>query len=260
MSHRASGKNRSGIFWLALLAWLLAGPAIGGVPETVARLKASVVGVGTVEKTRRPPALLLGSGFVVGDGRHVLTNAHVVSKSLNEKGLEYLAVFIGSGSEADVRQARVVARDKEHDLALLEFGGSPQPAARLGDSDRVREGEEFLFTGFPLGSALGLYPATHRAMLAAIVPIALPALASRQLSPTVIRRLRHPFRIFQLDGTAYPGNSGSPLYSPDSGEVVGILNMVFVKASKESALSHPSGIAYAIPIAHARRLLESALP
>jgi len=70
----------------------------------------------------------------------------------------------------------------------------------------------------------------------------------------VLRRLREgAFPMFQLDATAYPGQSGSPLYDGASGEVVGIINMVLVKSTKESALSQPSGISYAIP---SRALIE----
>jgi S1-C subfamily serine protease len=54
--------------------------------------------------------------------------------------------------------------------------------------------------------------------------------------------------IYQLDITAYPGNSGSPLYAADSGEVIGVLNKVFVKEAKETVLEKPSGISYAIPV------------
>ena len=111
-----------------------------------------------------------------------------------------------------------------------------------------------LFTGFPIGSVIGLFPATHRAMVAAIAPVALPSASGRQLDPKVVRRLRESaFPIFQLDATAFPGNSGSPLYDPANGEVVGVVNMVFVKGTKEAVLSQPSGISYAVP---SRYLLE----
>ena len=63
------------------------------------------------------------------------------------------------------------------------------------------------------------------------------------------------FRVYQLDATAYPGNSGSPLYDPASGEVLGVMNMVFVKSTKENVLSDPSGISYAIPVEYLQRLL-----
>ena len=62
--------------------------------------------------------------------------------------------------------------------------------------------------------------------------------------------------MFQLDATAYPGNSGSPLYDPATGEVIGIVNMVFVKGTKESALTQPSGITYAIPSRYLIELLK----
>ena len=74
----------------------------------------------------------------------------------------------------------------------------------------------------------------------------------------MIKRLRNPFNVLQLDATAYPGNSGSPLYVPSSGVVVGVINKVAVKATKERVLSDPSGITYAIPARHVVALLKSA--
>jgi S1-C subfamily serine protease len=70
----------------------------------------------------------------------------------------------------------------------------------------------------------------------------------------MLDRLEKKFMIYQLDITAYPGNSGSPLYDAHSGEVVGILNKVFVKESKEKVLEKPSGISYAIPIKYLLQL------
>ena len=61
--------------------------------------------------------------------------------------------------------------------------------------------------------------------------------------------------MFQLDATSYPGNSGRPLCDPASGEVVGVLNMVFVKGAKENAPTNPSGISYAIPLRYLQALI-----
>jgi S1-C subfamily serine protease len=72
----------------------------------------------------------------------------------------------------------------------------------------------------------------------------------------VVQLQRSPFSIYQLDGTAYPGNSGSPLYDPETGQVLGVINMVFVKGLKETAITAPSGITYAIPVRHVQELLE----
>jgi len=233
-------------------------PAHADLPDTIERTQPSIVGIGTVQKTRRPPAKLVGTGFVVGDGRHVITNAHVIPKAIDTAKLEYLAVFTGKGNNPQARQAVKVKVDETHDLVLLRFEGKPLPALSLGQSSRVREGEEYAFTGFPLGVIFGLHPVTHRGIISAITPIALQANASSQLDPAQILRLRSPYNVFQLDATAYPGNSGSPLYHPETGAVVGIVNMVFVKEGRENVLAKPSGISYAIPIQYAQQLLQQA--
>ena len=247
------------IAWLTLVIFITAvTPAHAGLPDTIEHTLPSIVGVGSVQKTRRPPAKLTGTGFVVGDGRHVITNAHVIPEEINTARLEYLAVFTGKGKAPIVRQAVKVKQDKTHDLVLLRFEGEPLPALSLGQSSQVRAGEEYVFTGFPLGALFGLYPVTHRGMISSITPIALQSNAASQLDPTQIRRLRSPYDVFQLDATAYPGNSGSPLYHPESGKVMGIINMVFVKEGRENILAKPSGISYAIPSQYARQLLEKA--
>jgi S1-C subfamily serine protease len=94
--------------------------------------------------------------------------------------------------------------------------------------------------------------------VAAITPIARPMVSSKQLDATLIGQLQEPFDIFQLDATAYPGNSGSPVYDPETGVVYAVLSSVFVKQSKEKLLSEPSGITYAIPIKYAEVLLRQA--
>lgn len=219
----------------------------GDLPQTIELVKSSVVAVGTLLHTRAPPANFLGTGFAVGDGLHIVTNAHVVPQELNTEKKESLAIFVGRGASAKARPATLVEIDAEHDLALLKISGEPLPALVIGDSDKVKEGEAVAFTGFPIGMVLGLYPVTHQAIVSAITPIVIPALSTKQLDINVIKRLRSPYLVFQLDGTAYPGNSGSPVYDPKTGKVMGVINMVFVKGSKENALTHPSGITYAIP-------------
>ena len=74
----------------------------------------------------------------------------------------------------------------------------------------------------------------------------------------MIRAMRDPFDVLQLDATAYPGNSGSPVYDPATGHVLGVLNSVLVKDSKESALERPTGISYAIPVRFVKALINEA--
>jgi S1-C subfamily serine protease len=232
--------------------------SLAALPETIEQVKPAIVGIGTMQKTRRPPQKIVGTGFVVADGHYVITNAHVIPEEIDTAKLEYLAIFTGKDQQMDVRQAVKVKVDEAHDLVLLKFEGKPLPALSLGQSSRVREGEEVAFTGYPLGIIFGLYPVTHHGIISSIVPVALQANAASQLDPAQIRRLQRPYTVFQLDATAYPGNSGSPLYYPDSGDVIGVINKVFVKEGRENLLAKPSGISYAIPIEHAQKLLKQA--
>ena len=94
-------------------------------------------------------------------------------------------------------------------------------------------------------------------MVSSITPIALPGGNARQINEKLIRQVKSgTFNIFQLDATAYPGNSGSPVFDASSGEVIGIINMVFIKSSREAALSQPSGISYAIPANYLEQLIN----
>jgi serine protease Do len=231
------------------------------LPDTIDSVRSSVVGVGAAYPQRQPigakrRVVLSGTGFVVGNGRLVITNDHVVRSKLDRENKQRRAVFSGRGSAAVTREARVLLRDQVHDLALLGIEGDPLPALLLSDSDSLREGELVAFTGFPIGAVLGLYPVTHTGIISSITPIVRAADAAKHLDPVQLARLRDPYDVLQLDAVAYPGNSGSPVYRVDSGEVVGVINGVLVKESKEAMLSDPSGISYAIPVAFVRALLE----
>ena len=240
--------------WLLAVNWGMAGG--GELADTVEKIKPSIVGIGTYQRTRTPAVDFKGTGFVVGDGLHVLTNVHVLPTAMDTRKLEMLAVFVREAGKEILRPAEVVEQDGQHDMALLKIAGNPLPALSMGNSDKVREGEAYAFTGYPIGVVLGLHPATHRATISAITPSAIPLQRAGQLSSAVIDRLQDPYDIFQLDATAYPGNSGSPLYNPASGNVIGIINKVFVQETKETLLSKPSGITYALPIRYAEELLK----
>jgi serine protease Do len=259
---RRAGRAR--VYTAAALICLVASyaHAAGAEPsDVIQRIKGSVVAVGTYERTRSPAFGFRGTGFVVGDGSLVATNAHVLPPVIDDERHEALVVAIPGptpASPAMVRTARTVVIDPEHDLALVRIDGPKLPALALGDSGRVREGQSFLFTGFPIGAVLGLIPATHRAMVSAVTPIAIPTGNAQDLEARAIKRLTTtPYPVMQLDGTAYPGNSGSPLYDPETGDVVGIVNSVVVKATRESVLSQPSGISFAVPAQPLKNLLQS---
>lgn len=234
-------------------------PAGADLVDTVSRIKPSVVAVGTFQRTRAPAFKFFGTGFAVGDGMMIATNAHVVPDALADDQMETLAVAVPGERQATIRKVSKLAIDKNHDLAVLRLeGGPPLPSLSVdASSDRVREGQSIALTGFPIGSVLGLSPVTHRGIVAAITPIGIPQLRAQHLDQALIRRLSNdPFRIYQLDATTYPGNSGSPVFDSETGRLVGVINMVFVKSTKENILSDPSGISYAIPVEYLKALLK----
>lgn len=245
------------VLWGSKMTW-------AGLPDIVERVTPSVVGVGTAFPQRAPTggkatARLLGTGFAVDYGSHhvIVTNAHVVPTELDVAGGERIAVFVGRGATAQQRFATLLRSDEKHDLALLSYAGAPLPSLLLADNTSARAGERVAFTGFPIGGALGLYAATQEGIVSAITPVARAADRGRELSAVQLARLRNPYDVYQLDAIAYPGNSGSAVYRVENGEVIGVMNSVFIKESRENLLSNPSGIAYAIPVRHLKALLSA---
>ncbi len=225
--------------------------------DLVALTKQSVVAVGTYYFNDVPKIQYLGTGFAVGSGMQIVTCFHVVEGLIKNKKLHYLRIFHKNLPEKGI-EAKIIKKDRFHDLAVLVHKGHAVPALEIGDSSKVREGYEVFFTGYPLGFVLGLNPTTHRGIISCISPITRPGPSARIINGDIIRHLAKPYKIFQIDATAYPGNSGSPLCRADSGEVIGVINKVFVNGKKEYALTNPSGITYAVPSAFIMALEKQA--
>jgi S1-C subfamily serine protease len=230
------------------------------LPSVIAAIKTSVLPVGTYSATGNPRFAFRGTGFVVGDGTLVATIFHVVPEGAEVESGPQMAVLAtrGSSGEAPVRRARVVATDRLRDLVLLQIEGSPLTPLTLAEAGAAREGQGIALLGFPIGGTLGFSVVTHRGIIASLTTVALPAPTARQLDPRAVSRLREGnFEVLQLDATAYPGNSGGPVIDAETGVVLGVVNQVLVKSSRESALASPTGITYAIPVALLRDLLRN---
>jgi S1-C subfamily serine protease len=259
---------RGGLLWPLAPVLLSATPAHADLADVVAAVRPSLVPVGTFSATESPRFGFRGTGFAVGDGTLVATNHHVLPEG-GEAAVagRRLVVHVrtpgtsrGGGSDTgELRPARIVAADRSRDLALLRIEGAPLAPLTLAADDAAREGQSIALMGYPIGGALGFAPVTHRGIIASITTVALPAPTAAQLDPRAIARLREGnFEVLQLDATAYPGNSGGPLFDAASGRVLGVVSMVLVKGSRESAIATPTGITYAVPVRHLRALLDEA--
>ncbi len=162
-----------------------------------------------------------GSGFLIDEQGHVLTNNHVVQNA------EEITVYL---PDERTFEAEIVGTDPKTDLAILQIQDpdGPMPSVELGDSDKLRVGELVIAIGAPFGFTktvtLGVVSATGREL-----------------------RLAAYENYIQTDAAVNPGNSGGPLFNLD-GEVVGV----------NTAISSPTrasvGLGFAIPINMARRI------
>jgi S1-C subfamily serine protease len=222
----------------------------------IKRIKPSILAVGTYYFNDVPKAAYLGTGFVIDNGKRLVTNYHVILPVIEKKKTAYLRVFHTHFPDIGIK-AEIVAVDEFHDLAILEHESDPLPSLTLGDSSSVREGYGVIFTGYPIGLVLGLNPTTHSGIVSGIAPLIKPSPTARIIDGDLIRHLNKPYDILQIDASALPGNSGSPVILRSSGQVVGVINMVFVKDKKEHVLSVPTGITYAIPSDFIKALKKS---
>ena len=160
-----------------------------------------------------------GSGFVIDDDGHILTNAHVVS------GATSVTVRLGDKRS---READIVGKDDSTDLALLKVDPEDldlQPL-ELGDSKSVQVGDPTIAIGNPFGF-------------------------DRTLTTGVVSALQREIRapdgytienVIQTDAAINPGNSGGPLIDA-GGRVIGINSQIATGGSRGSV-----GIGFAVPI------------
>ncbi len=235
--------------WLWCISLLCPVQASGLVAQ-VEKLKPAVVGVGLVAPLATVSHQLKGTGFVIGDGHYVVTNEHVIATPVPDNIKYQRAVFAGHGRQGKVIPVEKIYADTTHDLAILKLAEKLPALALQQPAAIIPDGSDIAATGFPIGGVLGLYPATHKGIVAAYTPTIIAAKNSQQISERFMQGLRNPFMVYQLDIVAYPGSSGSPVYLPETGEVFAVINKVFVQQTKESAITQPSGITYAIPVEH----------
>lgn len=168
-----------------------------------------------------------GSGVVIDGRGYIVTNNHVISEAANNPSQFKMTVVFNDGKEVP---ASLVGRDPKTDLAVLKVDNVDNlSVARLGDSDKVRVGDEVIAAGAPLGLRStvthGIVSALHR-------PVPLSGEGSD--TDTVLDAI-------QTDASINHGNSGGPLIDMDS-QVIGI------NSAGKSLSDSASGLGFAIPV------------
>ena len=184
-------------------------PPERNVRELVQQLGEAVVQV------RTPGGL--GSGFILSEDGHLITNFHVIEGE-TQISVEVYQQKNGQLERTTFKQVRIVAMNKFADLALLKIEDPASKFARvlLGDADALSVGERV----FAIGSPLGLERTVTEGILS-----------------TKTREIQGDLYL-QTTAQINPGNSGGPLFNL-RGEVVGVTNM---------KLTFGEGLGFAIPV------------
>ena len=142
----------------------------------------------------------IGSGVLVSDDGKIITAAHVVH-AMDEINVEFFG--------GEIVPARIIASEPAADVAMIQLVRVPAGAkiARLGDSDRVRVGQQVLVIGAPYGLV-------HSFSAGWISAKWLPNTAYRSMPLA---------EFFQTTATINTGNSGGPMFNT-AGEVIGIVS------------------------------------
>nr|WP_078900159.1 trypsin-like peptidase domain-containing protein [Streptomyces sp. SBT349] len=183
-----------------------------------------------------------GTGFVLDDEGHILTNAHVVRPAA-EGGV--IDVTFSSGDSA---RAEVVGQDSGYDLAVVKVSGvSGLSPLTLGDSDAVRVGDPVVAVGAPFELAgtvtSGIISATER-------PITAGGEEADGSDVSYVNAL-------QTDAPINPGNSGGPLVDIN-GRVIGVNSAIRTADSGgfDTGQAGSVGLGFAIPVNQAKDVAE----
>jgi putative serine protease PepD len=172
-----------------------------------------------------------GSGFVLDDAGHVITNNHVVARADEDDGA--IEIIDQEGNHA---KATVVGRSTVYDIAVLQSDAAKTltPAA-IGSADQMRVGETVVAIGSPLG-------------LSATVTSGIVSAVNRPVTTGEGQNDNSYINAVQTDAAINPGNSGGPLVNLQ-GEVVGVNSAIASLGSQiASDQGGNIGVGFAIPI------------
>lgn len=172
-----------------------------------------------------------GSGFLIDNDGHILTNNHVVDQA------NAIDVTFG-GSDRTTYRAKLMGADTRNDIALLKInlGAHKLVPLTLGDSATLQVGQHVLAIGNPFGQ--------FSSTLTTGVVSALGRTVQTGEATFIDQAI-------QTDAAINRGNSGGPLLD-SRGEVIGINSAIFSPTQSETTV----GIGFAIPINTARRVAQ----
>jgi putative serine protease PepD len=195
-----------------------------------------------------------GSGVIISEDGHIITNAHVVALG-GQTGDARIRVATSDGR---LWMATVVGTDPVSDIAVIKVT-APDPffPISVGDSSRLNVGDETVAIGAPLGLSntvtLGIVSALNRSItVGASTPEDGPGLFDFDLpgGQTIGSQVSLP--VIQTDASINPGNSGGALLN-SAGELIGI-NVAIASNAQNAQSAGSIGLGFAIPVNYALRV------
>lgn len=178
----------------------------------------------------------VGTGIIMSKDGYIVTNAHVIYDDEYGYG-EASSVQIQMSDEETTYDARIVAYDKEADIAVLKIDADNLTAAEFGDSSSCEVGEMVVAIGNPLGLQF------QNTVTCGIISALDRKVTINDNTMTLI----------QTDTAINNGNSGGPLIN-SSGQVIGINSAKM--SSTYSGEATVEGIGFAIPMSEAKSIVD----
>lgn len=205
-----------------------------------------------------------GTGFIISTDGKFITNAHVY-KTVVENELQYIGASVPGKTDNknlmhyDRCHIKLLKIDEENDVALMQIVSEGSPSAGsgrtsfetidgVGDSEKLKEGDEIVYIGYPLATEMlnmgfGITMTTNKCMVSSI--------KRRAADGTM--------HFFLVDTHTNNGSSGSPVFSVDSGKVIGIVSAKIssrIPTSNGQILDIPANIGICRPAKYIENILK----
>lgn len=177
-----------------------------------------------------------GSGFVIDNAGHILTNNHVVAGAAKGGSIQVLT------ENGKTSTARLVGRSPAYDLAVVQVTGLDAPSVQFGQSDQAIVGQDVVAIGSPLG-------------LAGTVTSGIISAKNRPVTTGESADQTSYISALQTDAAINPGNSGGPLVDMNA-RVIGVNSAIATVPGTGEGQSGNIGLGFAIPIDQARRTAQ----
>jgi len=196
-----------------------------------------------------------GTGFIISADGRFITNSHVY-KTVAENELQYIGASVPGKTDNknlthyDRYPIKLLKIDEENDVALMQIIADRkfESIEGVGDSEKLKEGDEIVYIGYPLATEMlnmgfGITMTTNKCIVSSVKR----------------RGTDGSMHFFLVDTHTNNGSSGSPVFSVDSGKVIGVVSAKIssrIPAKDGQILDIPANIGICRPAKYIENILK----